>query len=83
MPDKKETITFRVHNGWAMVSELLGDKVSVRAIRFGKIKDRVADEMNGHRSKEIECEGVVKIQPKRYDISSFTATSSVPTLTTI
>lgn len=70
--EKKETITFRVHHGWAMVSELFGDKVRIRGIEFGKIKERVADEHNGHRSKETECEGVVKIQPKRYDITQFT-----------
>lgn len=64
-------VSFRVHNGWAMISELFGDKVRVRAIDFAKIKERVADEHNGHRGKETECEGTVKIQPKRYDISQF------------
>ena len=76
VPEKKELITFRVHNGWAMVSELFGDKIRMRATEFGKIKERVADEINGHRGKEIECEGTVKIQPKRYDISQFTALKS-------
>ena len=71
-PPPQINVSFRVHNGWAMISELFGDKVRIRAIDFSKIKDRIADEHNGHRSKEAECEGVVKIQPKRYDISQFT-----------
>jgi len=72
MPDKQESIAFRVQHGWAMVSELFGDKVRIRATKIGKAY-RVSDEHNQHRCNEFECEGTVRVQPKRIDISEFTA----------
>lgn len=69
--EEEKKITFRVHDGWAMLSELFGDKITLRATSMGKIQERVSDERNQHRCKEMICEGTVKIQPKRYDISEF------------
>ena len=71
-PEEQVRISFRVHNGWAMISELFSDKVRIRATSVSKTK-RVSDEHNQHRCNEFECEGTVKIQPKRYDISGLTA----------
>lgn len=69
--EEKKIISFRVHNGWAMISELFGDKVTLRTTSMGKIQERVSDEANQHRCKEMVCEGTVRVQPKRYDISGF------------
>lgn len=71
MDEEKKTITFRVHNSWAMISDLFGDKITLRATSMGKVQERVSDEINQHRCKEMVCEGTVKVQPKRYDISNF------------
>lgn len=71
MPEEQKSASFRVQGGWAMVSELLGGKIRLRATSMSKIKERVSDETNQHRCKEIICEGTVKVQPKAYDISGF------------
>ena len=71
MEEVKKNITFRVQDTWVMISELFGDKVTLRATKVSKPK-RVSDTRNQHRCQEMVCEGTVRVTPKRFDISNFT-----------